>query len=152
MGCLISKPCKCCQCLKKFCQCLKNCLKCGKSTNQGTPAPPRVTSPKPSQPAVETRTRSAPRSKIKSEGNAVSSAEHSGGSDCRIPTVKLTRPLWPGEEASRERPRQAVTPPTPPKKDIKSMGNGHGGGNDRCSKPTRADMPVARRRSITRTS
>ena len=37
------------------------------------------------------------------------------------------------------------------KGDIKSVRNGHGSRNDRCSKPTMADMPVARRRSIART-
>jgi hypothetical protein len=121
-----------------------------------TRADTSVTSQERSQPLVS-RIRSQ-RSDIKKEGNTVASSRHKGRSDrCSTPTTaRLTCPPWLGEGTLQERPQPAVkSAPTPlsQKSDIKSVGNGHGGGSDRCSKPTRADTaPVARRRNITRTA
>jgi hypothetical protein len=78
-------------------------------------------------------------------GEDVESSRHRGKSDrCITPTIaRPRRPPWLGEEALQERPQAPAKLSTSlsQKGDIKSAGNGHGGGNDYFSTPTRADIP-----------
>ena len=86
------------------------------------------------------------KSDIKSEGNIVAGSGHrGGGSDhCSTPTTaRLTCLSWLGEGALQERPLPDAKSPTPSQNsDINLVENGHGGGSNCCSQPTRADAPL----------
>jgi hypothetical protein len=122
---------------------------CRSKPTSGPVAAGRATSQERPQSVVESRMRSS-QSDIKS-GEDVASSRHRRKSDrCGTPTTaRLTRPPWPGE-ALQERPQQLAKSSTPlsQKRDIKSVGNGHGGGSNYFSTPTRTDLiPVGARRS-----